>query len=354
MAADTLNRLFRFTNPRKVVRRAPPASRIWAKLLSKCIPLRRSSSLPDLLPALRLALRTTCASSVPKFSSFRFLTGSEITVRIPSACNCFISATAGVGGGALNGQAISSRVLRLIDIHLSLQDMLAQILLVGFMTQPDLRLQNRAGIQIHSVLRFVDHVGGPSLGLPNLGVQIMGIDPLLVAHLFGPFSVKLPNRVGVLGINPVLAGQASDILPIGLLSVAVDEALERGIGLDDRSINADVLAFEQTVLVQGTEDNQKDFVINLFPQPLADDRQGGMVRGRLGQIVAEESANGDGITTTFGNTPFTGDVFEETDLEHFEIDDRVNAWTASSVHRISGSTQRTGLGRKVEGGESLV
>src|ERR1022692_184827 len=57
---------------------------------------------------------------------------------------------------------------------------------------------------------------------------------------------------------------------------------------------------------------------------------------------------------TFGDTPFAGDVFEETDHEHFEIDDRVNAWTASSVHRIGGSTQRTGLGRKVEGGESLV
>src|ERR1017187_3972008 len=117
--------------------------------------------------------------------------------------------------------------------------MQAQILLIGLMTQPDLRLQSRAGIQVHSMLWFVDHIGGSGLGLPNLGVRIMRIDPLLIAHLFGPFAVKLPNRLGILGINAVLGSQASDILPIRLLSVAVDEALERGIGLDDRSIRSE-------------------------------------------------------------------------------------------------------------------
>jgi hypothetical protein len=83
------------------------------------------------------------------------------------------------------------------------------------------------------MLRFVDHVGGASLGHPDLGVRIIRIDPLLIAHLFGPLAVKLPNRFGVLGINPVLTGQTPDILPIRLLRVAVEEALERGVGLDD-------------------------------------------------------------------------------------------------------------------------
>ena len=73
MAADTLKRLFKFLKPRKVVRRAPPASRIWAKLRSRCIPRRRSSALPDLLLALRLALRTTSAAAGANFSSFRFV-----------------------------------------------------------------------------------------------------------------------------------------------------------------------------------------------------------------------------------------------------------------------------------------
>src|ERR1035437_5116257 len=232
--------------------------------------------------------------------------------------------------------------------------MQAQILLIGLMTQSDLRLQNRTGIQVHGMLRFVDHIGGPGLGLPNLGVRIMRIDPLLIAHLFGPFAVKLPNRLGILGINAVLGSQAPDILPIRVFSVEVDEALERGIGLDDRSIDADVLAYEQTMLVQGAEDKDKDFVINLLTKPLADDRQSGMIRGPLGQIVAEESANRDGIAATLGDTPFAGDVFEETDHEHFEIDDWVNAWAAPSVHRVGGSAQRTGLGREVEGVESLV
>ena len=100
--------------------------------------------------------------------------------------------------------------------------------------------------------------------------------------------------------------------------------------------------------------SEKDFVVNLLTQPLADDRQSGMVRGRPGQIVAQESADRDGITTTFGDAPLAGDVFEETDHEHFEIDDRVNAWTASSGFRIGGSAQRTGLSREVERAESLV
>src|ERR1019366_4588164 len=221
-------------------------------------------------------------------------------------------------------------------------------------TQTDLYPQNRTSVQVHSMLRFIDHIGRPSLGLPNFGVWIIRIDPLGIAHLFGPFAVKLSNRLGVLGINPVLAGQSPDILPIRLLSVAVDQALERGIGFDNRSIDADVLPLEQTVFIQGPEDNDKHFVVNLLTQPLADDGQCGLVRGRLGEIVAEESADRDGITTAFSDAPLTADVLEETDHEHFEIDDRVNAWTASSGYRIGGSAQRTGFRGEVEGAESLV
>ena len=98
----------------------------------------------------------------------------------------------------------------------------------------------------------------------------MRIDPRLVAPLRGPFAIKRPHRLGILGINPVLTGQALNLLPIRLVRIAVDEGLERRIGCDDRRLNPEVLAFAQAVLLQGAQNEDKDLVINLLAQPLAE------------------------------------------------------------------------------------
>ena len=73
-----------------------------------------------------------------------------------------------------------------------------------------------------------------------------------------------------------------------------------------------------------------------------------------GQRVAQERADRNGITATFGDATLATNVFKETDHEHFEIDNRVNARTASPVGRIGGGAKRTSLPLEIERVESFL
>ena len=79
-----------------------------------------------------------------------------------------------------------------------------------------------------------------------------------------------------------------------------------------------------------------------------------MNRGRPGQVVTKESADGDRIIAKCGNATLAGDVLEEAHHEHLEIDDGVNARTAPAGRRISGGAEKTGLRSEPEGLKSLV
>ena len=165
-----------------------------------------SSSLPDLLPAAQgLQVHHLRAWVRPASGSDR---GLEITVRIPSACNCFtISTPRGNLCRRWCSRWLSCRQpnLRLIDIRLSLRHAV-QILLVGFMTQTDLRKSRRyPSPRCAPVCRSYRW---PCLGRPNWRPD--GIDPLHW-HLLGRLRSNCRTAFGVLGINPVLAGQAPDI-----------------------------------------------------------------------------------------------------------------------------------------------
>ena len=120
-----------------------------------------------------------------------------------------------------------------------------------------------------------------------------------------------------------------------MAGLAVDQPLERGVGLDHRGVNAHIAALDQAVLLQGAKDQNKNLVINLHAQAGADDRQGGMVRGVAGQVIAQEGPDGNGILAALGNAPLAGNILEETNHEHLEIHHRVNARTTASVVVVS-------------------
>ena len=100
----------------------------------------------------------------------------------------------------------------------------------------------------------------------------MRINPVFVTHLLGPFAVKLADRLAVVGIDPLVTGQAPHIFPVGFLGVAIDQALERGVGFNHGSIDPDIAAPYQPMVLQGLQDQQKDLLIDVFAQAGADDR----------------------------------------------------------------------------------
>jgi len=93
MAADTLNRLFKFSKPRKVVRRLRRHPEYGET------PFQVHASAPEQCLARLTASAALGFAYHPRIFGVQVLQVPVldrigITVRIPSACNCFISATA--------------------------------------------------------------------------------------------------------------------------------------------------------------------------------------------------------------------------------------------------------------------
>src|SRR5580700_1847390 len=62
---------------------------------------------------------------------------------------------------------------------------------------------------------------------------------LVTELLSWPFAIKLAHRLFVVGIDARGLGQVFYVIPIGFFSVAHHQALERGIGFNDRAIDAE-------------------------------------------------------------------------------------------------------------------
>src|SRR3954447_20439625 len=78
-----------------------------------------------------------------------------------------------------------------------------------------------------------------------------------------------------------------------------------------------------------------------------------MVRCGLGQVIAQEESDGNGIAAPFGNAPLTAYVFEEPNHQHFEIDRRINSRAATTAIRIRRRTELTNLIEKPKRSQRL-
>src|SRR5260370_596333 len=114
-----------------------------------------------------------------------------------------------------------------------------------------LGLDNAPTFHVDAVLGFIDQIGLAFLPA-DLGIGVMPVFKLLIAQLLiRPFAIKPAHRFIVVGINAGGLGQLFYIIPIGLFSVAHHQALERGVGFNDRAIDPQVTTFEQTTLFEG-------------------------------------------------------------------------------------------------------
>ena len=79
-----------------------------------------------------------------------------------------------------------------------------------------------------------------------------------------------------------------------------------------------------------------------------------MLGGALGQVIAQEKSDGNGIVTAFSDAPLAGNIFKEANHEHFEIDRRIHAGTAQVIIRIGWGADLSGLLGKLERSQRLL
>ena len=89
-------------------------------------------------------------------------------------------------------------------------------------------------------------------------------------------------------------------------------------------------------------------------QPLADNREAGVVGRLLRQVIVEKLANGNGIGAAGGDGALAGNVLEEADHHHLEIDDRVDARTARAALVVGGGAEPADLLGEAKGVEGVV
>lgn len=152
--------------------------------------------------------------------------------------------------------------------------------------------------------------------------------------------VRLAHRRRVLWINAVLSGQSLHVIPVLLLRVAVDQSAQRSVGFAHGGIDAQILPAQEAVLAQGLHGQRENLLMNLQPQPLADDRKAGMVGRLLLQRIIEKGPDGQRVGAPRRDGPLAGQVFEETNRDHIQLDDRIDARTARARLIVGRRTQR--------------
>ena len=154
----------------------------------------------------------------------------------------------------------------------------------------------------------------------------MRVDPLRVARLAAlALFVKAPHRLGVAGIDARLRGQPLHVIPVALLGVAMLQRAQARVGLDDTAVDAQLAPAQKPVLAQRPQQHAVDRLELFERKPLADDREAAVIRRRLLQPVAEESARTQAVVAPRGDRPLAGQVLEEADHEHLEIHHRIDA-----------------------------
>ena len=157
-----------------------------------------------------------------------------------------------------------------------------------------------------------------------------------------------------LGIDSVFGGEPLYVLPILFLSVAMHQSAQRSIGFNDRRIDAQILATQQTMFAQGLQSQREDLLINLQAQTLANDREAGVIRRRLLQRIVQKGANGHRVGAARGDRSFAGKVLEKPNHDHLQIDHRINPRAARLVLFISRRTDGPDPIRETERLQGLI
>ena len=134
------------------------------------------------------------------------------------------------------------------------------------------------------------------------------------------------------GSIPVLAGQAFDVIPIGLLGVAIDQSAQRGVGFHHRGVHPQMLAPHQPMGLERRQNQNEDLLVNLRPQPLANLGETRMLRASSRSAQTQETpAPPSSRRSTLSDGPFTGQILKKADHQHLQIHHRVDAGLSHSA-----------------------
>ena len=259
-----------------------------------------------------------------------------------------------VGRDGVDREGVQLLSRGLIDILLRFQNARGHFLVIGLISSMHLRLHDCPRVQVHHRLGLVNHVGRPVLSPADLGVRIVRVHPFLVAAFARPVAIKLAHCRRVIWINPALRRQPFHIIPVLLLGIAVNQRAQRGVSLDHRRINPQVLAAQQPMLPQRPQREREDAFIDFQTQPLANHREAGMLGGLLIELVLKKSPDRHRVGTACRNGAFARQVFKKADHNHLEVNHRINARPAHSARIIGRSTQSADLRCKAKAFQSFL
>ena len=147
-----------------------------------------------------------------------------------------------VGGDGFDARAAFLRWLSVQIIHefRGFDDTSGGVLTVARITGTDFGGDDGPAVQIHDVLRFIQHVAGSMLGAADFGVRIRRVVPLGIGGFAAlPAAVKLVHRSSVIRVHPGGPGQLPDIIALALCGVA-HRAAQAGIGFHVAAVDSQI------------------------------------------------------------------------------------------------------------------
>ena len=116
--------------------------------------------------------------------------------------------------------------------------------------------------------------------------------PVLIREFLALALTIEPNEVvDRWRLDAALLSHARQHLAIGLATVATHDGSQRGVGLHRRTVDADPIAFHQTVLGDERQNPAEDVVMHLVRQAAAGLRQPGMIRNLVAVRKPQEIRN---------------------------------------------------------------
>ena len=110
--------------------------------------------------------------------------------------------------------------------------------------------ENRAGIQIHGMLRLMGQMRAAILHLRDLRIRIVRVLPVVVVALLLPLAVQLRQLLAGGSFDAGFFCQSLQKLFLRLPVVTPDDRAQRCIGLQRSSINGHCVALQQTFFGQ--------------------------------------------------------------------------------------------------------
>ena len=192
-----------------------------------------------------------------------------------------------------------------------------RVALVGLV---DRRRHDHARVEIDRMFGLVGKMRRAVLHLGDLRVRIGLARPIFVRQLLAfALAVEPDQVVDRRRLDTALLGHPRQHLAIALAIVAAHDRPQRGVGLHRRAVDADPLAFHQTMLGDELQDEGEHLLVHFVRQTAARLRQPGMIGNLVALAEPKEISQRSRIRAAPDNAALAVEPFEITDHVHAEI-----------------------------------